>query len=132
MRKIFVVMLVFAGFCGSLAAQTTPVDTRIIGTFRNDKEGTTFVFNADGTVAMIGDAETVQKAMEEERRQGGTVDEGTMTDRLTGTWSIRGKSVDIIFREDGKDNKMSMTIVNNDTLRLGFLMFSVEYRRVAQ
>ena len=130
MRKIFVLMLTFAGLCGSLFAQNAPADTRIAGTFRNAQEGTTFVFNADGTVAMIGDPETVRKAMEEERRQGGTVDEGAMTDRLTGTWSIRGKSVEIIFREDGKDNKMTMTIVNNDTLRLGFLMFSSEYRRV--
>jgi hypothetical protein len=131
MRKIVFLVLMISGLCAAVFAQEAATDAgSIVGTFRNDKEGTTFIFSGDGKVAMIGDPETARKAMEEERRRGGAVDSEIAADRLTGTWSVRERSVEIRFQEDGKDNKMAMTIVNNDTLRLGFLMFSSEYKRV--
>jgi hypothetical protein len=120
--KKFVIALIMAA---ALGAPVFTEESSIAGTFRNDREHQTFTFNADGTFIMAGDAEDVQRAMEEELSSGGAVD-GEWTDRLAGTYTVKGRTVEMVIAMDGRENKMRMTIRDRDTLR----MFFTNYKRV--
>ncbi|MDR1147192.1 MAG: hypothetical protein LBK66_01025 [Spirochaetaceae bacterium] len=112
MRWIFFVLSM--GLCISAFGQND--GDNIVGRWRNERERQTFQFNADGTFIMSADYEEVERAMREEQAGEGEV----WTDRLSGTYTVTGKSVEMILSADGGVHKMKMTRVNANTLRMYF------------
>jgi hypothetical protein len=96
----------------------------IVGNWRNEREKQTFQFNADGTFIMSADGEEVARAMREEKAGEGEV----WTNHIGGTYTVAGKSVEMVLYGDGKAHKMKMTRVNANTLR----MYFQNYTRVAE
>jgi hypothetical protein len=112
MRWIFFVITIV--LCVSAFGQST--GDGIVGKWRNEREKQTFQFNADGTFIMSADSEEVARAMREEQAAEGEL----WTDHLSGTYTVTGKSVEMLLYADGKAHKMKLTIVNADTLRMYF------------
>jgi hypothetical protein len=112
MRWMFFVIMI--GLCVSAFGQNAT--DGIVGKWRNERERQTFQFNADGTFIMSADGEEVARAMREEQAAEGEV----WTDHLSGTYTVKGKSVEMLLYADGKAHKMKLTIVNADTLRMYF------------
>jgi hypothetical protein len=119
---------VFAAFCAALFAQNSG-GTDIAGTWQNDKEQQRLVFRADGTVVMAAYGAALEKARREEQSAGGGGggDDEAWEAGLRGTYTIKGNSVALAFQEGGKTHKMTLRVVNADTLR----MFGLNYTRVA-
>jgi hypothetical protein len=95
----------------------------IVGKWRNERERQTFQFNADGTFVMSADGDEVERAMREEQAAEGEA----WTDHLSGTYTVAGRSVEMVLSADGKAHRMKMTRVNANTLR----MYFQNYIRVA-
>jgi hypothetical protein len=112
MRWIFLVLGM--GLCISAFGQNDGND--ITGKWRNEREKQTFQFNADGTFIMSADGEEVARAMREEQAGEGEV----WTDHLSGTYTVTGKSVEMLLSADGRVHKMKMTRINANTLRMYF------------
>jgi hypothetical protein len=114
MRNI-VLILFWAALCGSLYAQTSSSAT-IIGTWKHDKEGLTFQFNADGTFAMGEGSEAARQAVEQEQRSRG---ESVITS-VSGTYTVNGNRIEMLMFVDGKTHKVRMTwrLIDANTLRL--------------
>ncbi|MDR1100535.1 MAG: hypothetical protein LBL28_08655 [Treponema sp.] len=112
MRWIFFALSLGLGI--SAFGQNTGDD--IVGKWRNEQEKQTFQFNADGTFIMSADGEEVERAMREEQAGEGEV----WTDHLNGTYTVTGKSVEMLLFGDGRAHKMKMTRVNANTLRMYF------------
>jgi hypothetical protein len=112
MRWIFFVIMIV--LCVSAFGQNAGND--IVGKWRNEREKQTFQFNADGTFIMSADSEEVARAMREEQAAEGEL----WTDRLSGTYTVTGKSVEMLLYADGKEHRMKLTRVNADTLRMYF------------
>jgi hypothetical protein len=120
MRRIFFVLGM--GLCLSVFGQND--GDGIVGKWRNEKEKQTFQFNAGGTFIMSADSGEVERAMREEQAAEGEA----WTDHLSGTYTVTGKSVEMVLYGDGKAHKMKMTRVNANTLR----MYFQNYTRVTE
>jgi hypothetical protein len=112
MRWIF--FMLSMGLCISAFGQNA--GDSIVGRWRNDQEKQTFQFNADGSFIMSADGEEMERAMREEQAAEGEV----WTNSLSGTYEIKGKSVEMRLYGDGRVHKMKMTRVNANTLRFYF------------
>ena len=123
MKKITLLMA-FTALCAALFAQNGG-GTDITGTWQNDKEQQRFIFSADGAVVMEAYGEELEKSLREERRAGG--DTESSASGLRGTYTVKGNQVALAFQEGGKTHKMTLRIVNANTLR----MFGLNYTRVA-
>ncbi|MDR2792685.1 MAG: hypothetical protein LBB61_03330 [Treponema sp.] len=112
-----------AGLCGALFAQTPP-SAGIMGTWKHDKEGLTFRFNAGGAFTMSEESEAARKAAEQEQRARG---ESVITG-VSGTYTVSGNKIEMLMLVDGKTHKVRMTwrLVDANTLRLD----GQDYRRV--
>jgi hypothetical protein len=124
MKKLVFAAL-FVAFCAALFAQNSG-STDIVGTWQNDREQQRFVFSADGTVIMAAYGEALEKAMREEQNAGGGGDDEAWTDGLRGTYTVKRNSIELAFQEGNKTHKMTLRIVNANTLR----MFTINYTRV--
>jgi hypothetical protein len=125
MKKISFIAL-FATLCVALSAQNSGA-AGLVGTWQNDREQQRFVFGADGTVVMSAYGDALEKAMREERNAGGgNGDDEAWTAGLRGTYTVKGNSVELAFQEGRKTHKMSLRIVNANTLR----MYGMNYARV--
>jgi hypothetical protein len=116
---------VFTALCAGAFAQSSD-GTDVVGTWQNDKEQQRFVFSADGTVAMAAYGEALEKARREERHAGGDGDDAAWEAGLRGTYAVKGNTVTLAFQEGNKTHKMTLRVVNADTLR----MFGLNYTRV--
>jgi hypothetical protein len=123
--KKFVFAVLFSAFCMALFARNAG-GADIAGTWQNDREQQRFVFSADGTVIMSAYGETLEKAMREEQNSGDGEDDEAWTDGLGGIYAVKGNSVELAFQEGGKTHKMTLRVVNANTLR----MFGVSYTRI--
>ncbi|MDR1147106.1 MAG: hypothetical protein LBK66_00585 [Spirochaetaceae bacterium] len=114
MRNI-VLILFCAGLCGSLFAQS-PSSTGVTGTWKHEKTGLTFQFNADGTFTMGEEDEAARKAIEQEQRRRG---ERVITS-VSGTYTVTGNRIEMLMLVDGKTHKARMTwrLIDANTLRL--------------
>jgi hypothetical protein len=114
MRNIALILFC-VGLCGSLFAQT-PSYAGIIGTWKHDKEGLTFQFNADGTFTMGEEGEAARKAIEQEQRGRG---ESVITS-VSGTYTVTGNKIEMLMFVDGKTHRVRMTwrLIDINTLRL--------------
>jgi hypothetical protein len=124
--KRLVFAALFTAFCAALFAQNSG-DTDIVGTWQNDREQQRFVFSADGMVVMAAYGEALEKARSEEQNAGGGGDDEAWEAGLRGTYTVKGNSVALAFQEGGKTHKMTLRIVNANTLR----MFGLNYTRIA-
>jgi hypothetical protein len=100
--------------CGSLFGQSAA--SGIVGTWKHDKEGLTFQFNAGGTFTMGEESEEARRAIEQEQRSRG---ESVITS-VSGTYTVSGSRVEMLMLVDGKTHKvrMSFRLMNANTLRL--------------
>jgi uncharacterized protein (DUF2147 family) len=114
MKRIIFVSL-FTSLCMTLVAQNSG-GTDIVGTWQNDRTQQRFVFHADGTFVMSSYGEALEKAIREEQYKGDVI----------GTYAVKRNSVALAFQADGKTYKMTLRIVNADTLR----MFGMPFTRV--
>jgi hypothetical protein len=121
MRNIVLILFCF-GLCGSLSAQDYAA--AIIGTWKHDKEGLTFQFNADGTFTMGEEGEAARRAIEQEQRDRG---ESAITS-VSGTYTATKNRIEMLMFVDGKTHKIPMSYrkVDGNTLRLD----GQNYRRV--
>jgi hypothetical protein len=122
MRNI-VFIFFCVSLCGSLFSQTA--DTAgITGTWKHDKEGLTFQFNADGTFTMGEEGEAARKAIEQEQRNRG---ESVITS-VSGTYTVTTNRIEMLMFVDGKTHKIRMAWnrVDTNTLRLD----GQNYRRI--
>jgi hypothetical protein len=121
MRNI-ILILCGIGLCGSVFAQNT--NAEIIGTWKHDKEGLTFQFNADLSFTMGEEGEEARAAIEQEQRAKG---EAVITS-VGGTYTVTGSRIEMLMTVDGKTHKvrMSYKLIDRDTLRLD----GQNYRRV--
>ncbi|MDR1247930.1 MAG: hypothetical protein LBK63_01380 [Treponema sp.] len=125
MKKLVFAAL-FAALCGMLSAQNSGA-AAIAGTWQNDREQQRFVFGADGTVVMSAYGEALEKAMREEQNAGGgAAGDEAWTEGLKGTYAVKGNSIELAFQEGRKTHKMTLRIVNANTLR----MYGMNYARV--
>jgi hypothetical protein len=124
--KRFGFTALFAALCVMLSAQNSG-GADIVGTWQNDREQQRFVFSADGRVVMTAYGDALEKARREERGAGGAGDDEAWTAGLRGTYTVKGNSVELAFQEDRKIHRMSLRIVNANTLR----MYGMNYTRVA-
>jgi hypothetical protein len=124
MRKFGIFVLTFVGLCGFLSAQNDA--SAIIGTWKHDKEGLTFQFNADGTFTMGEEGEAARKAVEREQRGRGE----SATTSVSGTYTVTRNRIEMLLFVDGKTHKIPMSYrkVDDNTLRLD----GQNYRRVVQ
>jgi hypothetical protein len=124
--KRFSFTALFAALCVMLSAQNSG-GAGIVGTWQNDREQQRFVFSADGRVVMSAYGDALEKARREERNAGGgSGDDEAWTAGLRGTYTVKGNSVELAFQEDRKTHKMTLRIVNTNTLR----MYGMNYTRV--
>jgi hypothetical protein len=85
------------------------------------------VFSADGRVVMSAYGDALEKAMREEQNAGGGAgDDEAWTEGLRGTYTVKGNAVELAFQEGRKTHKMSLRIVDANTLR----MYGMNYARV--
>jgi hypothetical protein len=126
MKKLVFAAL-FSALCVTLFAQNSG-GTDIVGTWQNDREQQRFVFNADGTVVMAAYGEALEKAMREEQNAGGGGSDEAWADGLRGTYTVKGNSVDLSFQEGNKTHRMTLRLVNTNTLR----MYGINYARVPE
>ena len=114
MRTI-ILILCCIGVSGSLYAQTAIPD-EIIGTWKHNREGLTFQFNADGTFTMGEESEEARRALKQEQRRRG---ESAITS-VSGTYTVTESRIEMILFVDGKTHKVRMRwkLINADTLRL--------------
>jgi hypothetical protein len=113
--RTLVFILFFFGLCGSLFAQT-PSSTGIVGSWKHNKEGLTFQFNADGTFTMGEEGEVARSAIEQEQHRRGE----SMIASVSGTYTVAGNRIEMLMFVDGKTHKVRMTwkLVDTNTLRL--------------
>ncbi|MDR1251524.1 MAG: hypothetical protein LBK62_05095 [Treponema sp.] len=124
MKKLVFAAL-FTALCVALSAQNSG-GTDIVGTWQNDREQQRFIFSVDGTVVMAAYGEALEKAMHEEQRAGSDGDEEAWTAGLRGTYTVKGNSIELAFQESSKTYRMTLRIVNTNTLRV----FGINYTRV--
>ena len=119
-----ILILFCIGLCGSVFAQNA-ANTEVIGTWKHDKEGLTFQFNADLSFTMGEEGEDARAAIEQEQRARG---EAVITS-VSGTYTVTGSRIEMLMAVDGKTHKvrMSYRLVDRDTLRLD----GQNYRRIA-
>jgi hypothetical protein len=121
MRNI-ALLFFYVGVCGALFAQAASAG--IMGTWKHDKEGLTFRFNADGTFTMSEEGEAARQAIEQEQRERG---ESVITG-VGGTYTVSGSRIEMLMFVDGKTHKVRMRwrLVDANTLWLD----GQDYRRV--
>jgi malate/lactate dehydrogenase len=92
----------------------------VTGTWRHEKEGLTFQFNADGSFTMSEDAskdgEETRKALEKETRKRGEA----IATSVGGTYAITKGVINMAMSVDGKSHRLRMKYkkLNADTLQL--------------
>ncbi|MDR0638119.1 MAG: hypothetical protein LBG27_04320 [Spirochaetaceae bacterium] len=96
MRNI-VVLFFCVSLYGSLFAQT-PSSASIMGTWKYDKEGLTFQFNADGSFTMDEEGEAARQVVEQEQRG---LSESAITS-VSGTYTVTGNRIDMLMLVDGE------------------------------
>jgi hypothetical protein len=108
----------------SVFAQEEQYRAEVIGTWRHEKEGMTFQFNADGTFTMSEDNEETRKAMETETRGRGEA----MATSIGGTYTVARGAINMVMIVDGKSHRLRMSYrkIDADTLQ----MERQNYRRV--
>jgi hypothetical protein len=98
----------------------------VAGTWRHEKEGLTFQFNADGTFTMSEDGEDARKALEAEQRKRGEA----ITTSIGGTYTVSKTAINMVMIADGKNHRIRMSYkkVGADTLQID----GQNYQRVDQ
>jgi hypothetical protein len=98
----------------------------IAGTWKHEKEGLTFRFNADGTFTMSEEGEEAERAARSEQRSSG---EEAATS-VSGTYTVTDKVINMSMTVDGRNYPLRMAYrkIDNDTLQLD----RQNYRRVIQ
>jgi hypothetical protein len=98
----------------------------ITGTWKHDKEGLTFRFNADGTFTMSEEGGEAERAIQNEQRAAGE----KATTSVSGTYTATDRVINMSMTVDGKNYPIRMTYrkINDDTLQLD----RKNYRRVVQ
>jgi hypothetical protein len=98
----------------------------ITGTWKHEKEGLTFRFNADGTFTMSEEGEEAERAARSEQRSKGEV----ITTSVSGTYTVTDRVINMSMKVDGKHYPIRMAYrkINDDTLQLD----RQNYRRVVQ
>jgi hypothetical protein len=120
--KKFTGVFFFACLCASLFAQTG--SSEVVGTWKHDKEGLTFKFNADGSFTMGEEGEAARQTIEQEQRGQGEV----VVTSVDGTYTVNKGKIEMLMFVDGKTHKvrMSYKLIDANTLR----MDGQNYRRV--
>jgi hypothetical protein len=98
----------------------------IAGTWKHEKEGLTFRFNADGTFTMSEEGEEAERAARSEQRSSGEA----VTTSVSGTYTVTDRVINMSMIVDGKNYPLRMAYrkMGNDTLQLD----RQNYRRVIQ
>jgi hypothetical protein len=98
----------------------------ITGTWKHEKEGLRFQFNADGTFTMSEEGEEAERAARSEQRSSGEA----ATSSVSGTYTVTDRAINMSMTVDGKNYplRMSYRKINNDTLQLD----RKNYRRVVE
>ncbi|MDR1248647.1 MAG: hypothetical protein LBK63_05015 [Treponema sp.] len=98
----------------------------VTGTWKHEREGLTFQFNADGSFTMSEDGAEARKAMEAESRRRG---EAAATS-VGGTYTVARGVINMVMVVDGKSHRLRMAYkkIDADTLQ----MERQNYRRVNQ
>jgi hypothetical protein len=107
-------------------AQEEQYRVELIGTWRHEKEGLTFQFNADGTFTMSEDGEETRKALEAEQRRRGEA----ITTSVSGTYTVARGAINMVMVVDGKSHRIRMAYkkIDADTLQ----MERQNYRRLTE
>ncbi|MDR1286080.1 MAG: hypothetical protein LBK08_00570 [Treponema sp.] len=111
-------------FVAPVFAQDDPYRAEVIGTWRHEKEGLTFQFNADGSFTMSEDGEEARKTIESEPRSRGEV----MAASVGGTYTVTRGVINMVMVVDGKSHRLRMSYrkIDTDTMQ----MERQNYRRV--
>jgi hypothetical protein len=98
----------------------------IAGTWKHEREGLTFCFNADGTFTMAEEGEEAERAARSEQRTNGEA----VATSVSGTCTVTDRAINMSMTVDGKNYpvRMSYRKIDNDTLQLD----RKNYRRVVQ
>jgi hypothetical protein len=102
--------------------------TEVTGTWRHEKEGLTFQFNADGTFTMSEDGEEARKALEAEQRERGEAVITSIGGTFTVSKGVFSTAINMVMIVDGKSHRIRMSYkkVDADTLQID----GQNYRRV--
>jgi hypothetical protein len=105
-------------------AQDDQYRAEVAGTWKHEKEGLTFRFNADGTFAMSEDGAEARKAIEAEQRRRG---EAAITS-VGGTYTVARGALNMVMAVDGKNHRLRLRYkkLEAETLQ----MEGQNYRRV--
>jgi hypothetical protein len=107
-------------------AQEEQYRAEVTGTWKHEREGLTFQFNADGTFTMSEEGEDARRSIEAESRRRGEA----MSASVGGTYTVTRGAINMVMIVDGKNHRLRMSYrkTGADALQ----MEGQNYRRVNQ